>query len=179
MSCKHRSHRVDGGAGRPLAAKVTASSPDNRNPIGPKTGLRCGRASPRDFELTLSSGAARGGDLAIQCLLRHRLNLRRYPPRSRSCRRTTPNLHRRRAEVGCQWSSARLSPLETLRLPSRRPALSRQPALVSPQKYAAPPSPQTLASTTAPSYAGMASIWEEGLQCRWAACQQSLGSVCG
>src|SRR5437667_9504892 len=63
----------------------------------PIAGLRCGRASPRDFELTLTSGAARGGDHAIRCLLRHRPKLRRYPPRLRSCRPTTPNLHQRRA----------------------------------------------------------------------------------
>src|SRR6266568_2570893 len=63
----------------------------------PSAGLRCGRASPRDFELTLSSATASGGDLAIRCLLRHRPNLRRYPPRLRACRPTTPSLQRRRA----------------------------------------------------------------------------------
>src|SRR5437868_2948096 len=52
----------------------------------PIAGVTCGRASPRDFELTLSSGAARDGDLARRCLPRHPPNLRRYPPRLRSCR---------------------------------------------------------------------------------------------
>src|SRR5712691_3808292 len=63
----------------------------------PIAGLRCGRASPRDFALTLSSGAACSGDLAIRYPPRHPPNLRRNPPRLRSCRPTTPNLHRRRA----------------------------------------------------------------------------------